>query len=60
MKNIEKLINLASKKFGKISSAVHCSYPTSNGWGTKFENLKEKYLREDLYKQLGGTILFSQ
>jgi len=60
VKNIEKLINLASKKFGKISSAVHCSYPTSNGWGTKFENLKEKYLREDLYKQLGGTILFSQ
>ena len=60
VKNIEKLINLASKKFGKISSAVHCSYPTSNGWGTKFENLKEKYLREDLYNQLGGTILFSQ
>lgn len=60
VKNIEKLIKLANKKFGTINAAVHCSYPTSKGWGTKFENLKEKYLKEDLHKQLGGTILFSQ
>lgn len=59
-KNIDKFIKFGVSKFGNISSAVHCSYPTSKGWGTKFENLKEKYLNEDLNKQLGGTILFSQ
>jgi len=60
IKNIDKFIKFGITKFGKISSAVHCSYPRSKGWGTTFENLKEKYLNEDLSKQLGGTILFSQ
>tara|TARA_X000000950_G_C13855108_1_gene636232 strand:- start:422 stop:1183 length:762 start_codon:yes stop_codon:yes gene_type:complete len=60
VKNIDKFIKLGVKKFGKIDSAVHCLYPHSKGWGTKFENLKEKYLNEDLQKQLGGTIFFSQ
>lgn len=60
IKNIDKFIKFGVAKFGKISSAVHCSYPRSKGWGTTFENLKEKYLNEDLSKQLGGTILFSQ
>ena len=59
-KNIDQLIKYTIKRFGNISSAVHCSYPISKGWGTKFENLNEKFLNEDLIKQLGGTILFSQ
>ena len=60
IKNIDKLIKFGISKFGKINSAVHCSYPTSSGWGTKFENLKEKYLNKDIQNQLGGTIFFSQ
>lgn len=60
IKNIDNFIKLGIKKFGKIDAAVHCLYPTSKGWGTKFENLQEKYLNEDLQKQLGGTIFFSQ
>jgi NAD(P)-dependent dehydrogenase (short-subunit alcohol dehydrogenase family) len=59
-KNIDKLINFTLKKFGTIDSAVLCSYPTSKGWGAKIENLEEKYLYEDLQKQLGGTIIFCQ
>ena len=60
IRNIDKFIKFGVSKFGKINSAVHCSYPTSRGWGTKFENLKEKYLYEDIQKQLGGTLIFSQ
>ena len=59
-KNIDRFINFAFKKFNNIHAAVHCSYPTSKGWGTKLENLKENYLNDDLKKQLGGSIIFSQ
>ena len=40
IRNIDKLIKFGISKFGLINSAVHCLYPTSRGWGTKFENLK--------------------
>ena len=60
IRNIDKLIKFGISKFGQINSAVHCLYPTSRGWGTKFENLKEKYLNKDIQNQLGGTIFFSQ
>ena len=50
----------ALKKFKRIDAAVLCSYPTSKGWGAKLEQLKEKNLYEDLNKQLGSTIIFSQ
>ena len=39
---------------------MHCSYPKSKKWGTKFENLQQKNLNEDLQNQLGSTIIFSQ
>ena len=48
------------RKFKQIDSAVCCSYPKSKGWGQKFENVKEKFLKEDLHKHLGGTIIFCQ
>ena len=59
-KEIDHLINFALKKFKKIDVAVHCSYPKSKKWGTKFENLSEKNLKEDLSNQLSGTIIFCQ
>ena len=59
-KKIDHFINFASKKFKKIDVAVHCSYPKSKKWGTKFENLNEKNLKEDLTNQLAGTIIFCQ
>jgi len=59
-KNIDNFINFGVKKYGKISSVVCCSYPTSKYWGSKFEDLKENFLKEDLYKQLGATIILCQ
>ena len=59
-KNIDSFISFGLKKFKKIDSVVCCSYPTSKEWGTRFENLKENFLKEDLYKQLGATIIFCQ
>jgi len=59
-KNIDRFISFGQKKFKKIDSAVCCAYPMSEGWGSKFENLEEKFLKQDLYNQLGATIIFSQ
>tara|TARA_Y100001935_G_scaffold172166_1_gene142108 strand:- start:291 stop:1046 length:756 start_codon:yes stop_codon:yes gene_type:complete len=57
---IEKFINHGENTFGQIDAAVHCSYPRSSQWGTSFEKLEASLLKEDLFNQLGGAILFSQ
>ena len=59
-KNIDSFITFGLKKFKKIDSVVCCSYPSSKEWGTRFEDLKENFLKEDLYMQLGSTIIFCQ
>ena len=59
-KNIDKFISFGHKRFKKIDSIVFASYPKSKQWGKKFENIQEKYLKEDLYNQLGSTIIFCQ
>jgi len=60
VKQLKSCIKLSIKHFGGFDVAVHAAYPRSNSWGTKFENLKKKFLYEDLSHQLGGAILFSQ
>lgn len=59
-KETDRFLKQGIKKFGKIDAAVHCAYPKSRQWGTRFENLRPRLLAEDLYHQLGGAILFSQ
>ncbi len=58
--SIDKFLELGKNHFGKIDSAIHCAYPRSEQWGTKFEGLKAGGLKDDLFNQLGGAILFSQ
>lgn len=58
--SIDEFINLGVKRFKKIDAAIHSAYPKSDQWGTSFENLKPEGLAEDLFSQLGGSILFSQ
>jgi len=60
LSSIDNFIKLGKDHFGRIDSAVHSAYPRSNQWGTKFEDLQPEGLKEDLYNQLGGAILFSQ
>jgi len=57
---IDNFIKVSFKKFVHIDAAVHCSYPRSPQWGTRFEELQSEGLRQDLFNQLGGAILFSQ
>ena len=57
---IKNFIKVGLQKFGHIDAAVHCSYPRSPQWGTRFEDLQPEGLKEDLFNQLGGTILYSQ
>ena len=58
--SIDKFLELGKNHFGKIDSAIHCAYPRSEQWGTAFEGLKADGLKDDLFHQLGGAILFSQ
>lgn len=58
--SVNDLIDVGKSNFGKIDSAVHCAYPRSKQWGTRFEDIKPEPLKEDLYSQLGGAIMFSQ
>tara|TARA_Y100001968_G_C19291104_1_gene684270 strand:- start:119 stop:877 length:759 start_codon:yes stop_codon:yes gene_type:complete len=58
--SVDRLIKNGKKKFGKIDASVHCAYPISEQWGTRFEDLKPDGLKKDLFRQLGGAILFSQ
>ena len=58
--NVDLMIREGVKKFGKIDAAVHCAYPVSEQWGTRFEDLKPTGIEKDLFNQLGGAILFSQ
>ena len=57
---IQKFVDKTTDKFGSIDGAIHCSYPVSHQWGTKFEDLDQEYLNQDLSAQIGGAIMFSQ
>jgi NAD(P)-dependent dehydrogenase (short-subunit alcohol dehydrogenase family) len=57
---VDRCIAAGMKKFGKIDAAIHCAYPRSAGWGTRFENIQQKHINDDLSSHLGGAILFSQ
>ena len=58
--SIDHFIKKGVGRFGGIDAAVHCAYPRSDQWGTRFEDLKPKGLADDLFRQVGGAILFSQ
>ncbi len=57
---VDKFIEQGVEKFARVDAAVHCAYPRSDQWGTRFEDLQADLLAEDLHNQLGGAILFSQ
>lgn len=58
--SIDQFLKSGVERFGKIDSAVHSACPRSSQFGTRFENLQPEGLKEDLFNQLGGAILFSQ
>lgn len=47
-------------KFKKIDAIVNCAYPRSKKFGAKFKNLDSRYLKEDLFNQLGSPIILSK
>ena len=59
-KNIKKLLAEGKKKYGSIDGVIHCLYPKTKDWGTPAASLNAKSLKENLFKQLGVTILTAQ
>ena len=57
---IDRFIEEGVSSFGRIDAAIHCAYPVSEGWGRRFEDISPEHLAQDLYRQLGGAIVFSQ
>jgi NAD(P)-dependent dehydrogenase (short-subunit alcohol dehydrogenase family) len=57
---IDSAIEFCKDRFGAMTAAVHCAYPRTGQWGVKFEELGLEELNEDLSRQLGGAIVFSQ
>ena len=58
--DVDCALDTISDALGALDGAVHAAYPRSSGWGTRFEHLVPEHLYEDLNRQLGGAILFSQ
>ena len=59
-KEIKELIKESESIMGKIDGALFTAYPRSKQWGCSIENLKLKYINEDLSNQLGSAIYFSK
>ena len=59
-KSIIELFNSFKKNNIIINSVIYLIYPKSVQWGTKFGNLKLKYINQDLSLQLGVQIFFLQ
>ena len=57
---ITELIKKAESIMGTIDGALFAAYPRSKQWGSSIENLKLKYINEDLANQLGSAIYFSK
>lgn len=58
--NIKKIISQSNKKFKKIDGIIHCAYPVTKDWGQPIEKIKFKSLKDNLFNQLGISILISK
>ncbi len=58
--SIVSLFRYIKKEFLHLDSVVLCAYPKSKKFGSSFENLDPKYLKEDLFNQLGSPIILSK
>ncbi len=60
LSSMQTALDVAEERFGSVRGAVHAAYPRTSDWGAKFEDVTEQSLKENLFGQLGGTILFSR
>lgn len=58
--SVAQALTVGENRFGALAGAVHAAYPRTADWGMKFEEVTTKSLKENLFGQLGGTILFSR
>ena len=53
-------IDAGETQFGRVSGAVHAAYPRTDDWGVSLDDVSPDSLRENLFGQLGGALLFSR
>tara|TARA_B100000965_G_scaffold181469_1_gene151432 strand:- start:50 stop:832 length:783 start_codon:yes stop_codon:yes gene_type:complete len=59
-KSLDSLFKYCFTKYKKINGVINCAYPKSKKWGSSIGNINPKYLKEDLYNQLGSSIILSK
>lgn len=57
---VAQALDAGEAQFGPVTGAVHAAYPRTEDWGTSFDDVSPDSLKENLYGQLGGTLLFSR
>ena len=55
--SIKKIILSVYKKYKKIDVVINCAYPKTKKWGKSFINSNPNDIKEDLFNQLGSSIL---
>lgn len=58
--SIIKFFNKLKDKKIRLDAIINASYPKSKKYGVGIEKLEAKYLREDLFNQLGSSIILSK
>jgi NAD(P)-dependent dehydrogenase (short-subunit alcohol dehydrogenase family) len=53
-------LDAGEAQFGPVTGAVHAAYPRTDDWGAPFDDVSPDSLKENLFGQLGGTLLFSR
>lgn len=58
--SIIKFFNFLNNQKIKLDALVNVAYPKSKKFGTPFEEIKAPHLKDDLFNQLGSSILLSK
>ena len=58
--DFDRTIRAVRDQHGRLDAVVHSAYPRTASWGTRFENLDEDEVAENLRLQLGSAIMVSQ
>jgi len=58
--DFDRTIRAVRDQHGRLDAVVHSAYPRTASWGTRFEDLDEDEVAENLRLQLGSAIMVSQ
>ena len=58
--SLKKQFKKIFKRFKKIDTVINLAYPKGSSWGKKFEKINSRDIKNNLFLQLGTSILVAQ